>query len=432
MAPTFVDPFNSGDAVTQLLRSAVLALAFFAAATPFNPLSVDYLWAQTPDSPAAEGDAQIASLIRDLGSERFAAREAASDRLARIGLPALAALEKASRHTDREIRFRAEQVLVLVRKNDLERRLAAFMAGSTQDNDKLPAWPQFAEKYGDTENSRKVFVGMQRAEPELLSALQRDPRNAVEILGRRLAERALTAGRGNAGPITVPPGELFAYLFVAAQEDAPVSASSLYLLLQISGRPLANMQRSSPEFALSKQLLGGVIRRCDGEAMLPAIELSREFQLTEGSLPALRFLEQHDKFNGGSAVALVAPLAFLADLGDQSHVPAVEKLLDNRAIIGSASMRVEENGQAVTRRKEMQVRDAALTTLLKLTDQNPVEYYGQELPRTASRSPYQSFPAAIVGFESEEQRAAVFQKWAAYKATRPAPKETAETKQPAQ
>ena len=421
---------SQGVAVRRFARPAFFALAFFAA-TSFNRGSNDFLQAETPEPRAAAGEAQIAGLIRDLGSERFAAREAASDRLARIGLPALEALEQASRHADREIRFRAEQVLVLVRKNDLERRLAAFMAGSTENNDKLPAWPQFAEEYGDTETSRKVFVGMQRAEPELLSALQRDPRSAVELLGRRLAERALTAGRGNVGPITLSPGEMFAYLFVAAQEDAPVSASSLYLLLQISGRPLADMQRSSPEFALSKQLLGGVIRRCDGEAMLAAIELSREFRLAEGLTPAFRFLEQHDKLNAGSAVALVAPLAFIGDLGDQTHVAAVEKLLDNRTLIGSASMRVEENGQAVTRRKEMQVRDAALTTLLKLTDQNLVEYYGQELPRTASNSPYQSFPAAIVGFESEEKRAAVFQKWAAYKATRQVPKETAETKQPA-
>src|SRR5262245_38530451 len=80
--------------------------------------------------PAKPDPAQIDALVRDLGSERFAAREAASDRLARIGLPAFSALEEASRHSDREIRFRAERILTLIRKNDLERRLAAFAAGT--------------------------------------------------------------------------------------------------------------------------------------------------------------------------------------------------------------------------------------------------------------------------------------------------------------
>lgn len=54
---------------------------------------------------------RIASLIRQLGHEEFAKREAASLELDAIGAPALDALRKAATHDDPEIRRRAEQIV---------------------------------------------------------------------------------------------------------------------------------------------------------------------------------------------------------------------------------------------------------------------------------------------------------------------------------
>src|SRR5262245_45610322 len=76
--------------------------------------------AELPPAAAGASPEQIATLIQELGSDRFSTRESASDRLARIGLPAFTALEEASHHADREIRFRAERILTLIRKHDLE------------------------------------------------------------------------------------------------------------------------------------------------------------------------------------------------------------------------------------------------------------------------------------------------------------------------
>ncbi|MBL7222446.1 MAG: hypothetical protein ISS72_01205 [Candidatus Brocadiae bacterium] len=57
----------------------------------------------------------IAGLVDDLGAERYDVRERASMALRRVGLPALAALEKAAESDDPEIRVRARQILGDVR-----------------------------------------------------------------------------------------------------------------------------------------------------------------------------------------------------------------------------------------------------------------------------------------------------------------------------
>jgi WD40 repeat protein len=56
-------------------------------------------------------DAQIARLIKQLGSDDFQVREVATKRLAELGEPALPALRRASTSDDAEVRFRAAQII---------------------------------------------------------------------------------------------------------------------------------------------------------------------------------------------------------------------------------------------------------------------------------------------------------------------------------
>src|SRR5262245_46428223 len=57
---------------------------------------------------------RVARLIRQLGDDEFARREAASKELDAIGEPALDALRKATSHSDLEVRRRAQRVLAVV------------------------------------------------------------------------------------------------------------------------------------------------------------------------------------------------------------------------------------------------------------------------------------------------------------------------------
>lgn len=83
------------------------------------------------DSITAPNSDRIAALIKQLGANRFAQREAASKELADIGEQALTALQKATTSKDDvEIRWRAERIIQVIntRAADaaIQRELAAF------------------------------------------------------------------------------------------------------------------------------------------------------------------------------------------------------------------------------------------------------------------------------------------------------------------
>ena len=60
--------------------------------------------------PSSWGAAEVARLIRQLGDEDFDRREAATERLSRIGEPALPLLRLAERDPDLEVRKRATRL----------------------------------------------------------------------------------------------------------------------------------------------------------------------------------------------------------------------------------------------------------------------------------------------------------------------------------
>jgi hypothetical protein len=68
-----------------------------------------------PVAAAAPNDKKIERLVKQLGSDKFKEREAATKRLVAIGEPALGALRKALTSDDREVRNRARKPGVLMR-----------------------------------------------------------------------------------------------------------------------------------------------------------------------------------------------------------------------------------------------------------------------------------------------------------------------------
>jgi hypothetical protein len=97
----------------------------------------------------------------------------------------------------------------------------------------------------------------------------------------------------------------------------------------------------------------------------------------------------------------------VARLGDSSHLPLVEKLLDDKSVI----TRRQQNNKPI---EELQVRDAALATAVLLTKQELKTYFTgrAELP-SDPRALY--FNVQVLGFSSEADREAVFKKWSEYK-----------------
>jgi hypothetical protein len=140
------------------------------------------LAAEKAAPPAANAE-RIAELVKQLGSDEFTIRESATEALTQIGLPAFAALEAAGKNPDREIRYRSQRILGLIRQLDMQRRLEAFLAGKDEgEGYQLPGWDRFKKTYGDEPQSRTLFVEMQRADAELLRSLEEGPRSAAEMI----------------------------------------------------------------------------------------------------------------------------------------------------------------------------------------------------------------------------------------------------------
>src|SRR5262245_40820914 len=101
-------------------RLALFAVAFF-----LFPCAVRVAWGDDKHASKGLGKAdpggkEIERLVRQLGSDQFKEREAASNALGKIGKTALAALRKAAKDSDPEIRSRAAR-LILALQDDLAR-----------------------------------------------------------------------------------------------------------------------------------------------------------------------------------------------------------------------------------------------------------------------------------------------------------------------
>ena len=74
------------------------------------------------DTLSKESAAEIQALLQQLGDDSYALREAASDKILKFGLPALQLVEASAKNPDREIRYRCERVLAVLRDLDLQQR----------------------------------------------------------------------------------------------------------------------------------------------------------------------------------------------------------------------------------------------------------------------------------------------------------------------
>src|SRR5207248_1334861 len=205
---------------------------------------------------------KIASVIAELGSEEYAVRESASEELTHIGLPAFSALEAAANHPDREVRYRSQRVLGIIRRHDIERRLEAFLSGKDDSDDyPLPGWNRFSKAYGDGPEQRKLFVEMTRADAELMRAIEENPRRAAETLVVRV-HQAQQAMQFSNQPVAL--GQVAASLFVAAEADVTVptiTLSSLFRECFLPGVREALDRGSSRE--VPRKMLGAIIGRND-------------------------------------------------------------------------------------------------------------------------------------------------------------------------
>ncbi len=285
-------------ATLKLWATLVLATIWLA----MRPSAVPAAEPAKAEADRASPADVAATLIRELGDDRFSVRESATDRLSHLGVEIKPALIAALDDPDPEIRFRVKRVLSAVIEADFQRRLAAF---SEDVNDTrhctLPGWTRFKSEYGSDLVARRLFVEMQRAEPDLLQALDANAtdsaRAAAQVLEARIRgfqesmQARITLGGGGNMP---GMGSVVAMLFVASDphitlpEDVAMQLSN-YCFQPLSMQPGGN----TGEAAVVRKIVGSWVARDASANLLPQnIWLALRFNLKEGLLPACAALKQ--------------------------------------------------------------------------------------------------------------------------------------------
>lgn len=362
--------------------------------------------AKATTKPAAKTTATaMKALIAQLGSPEFAERKAASDKLEALGLAAISLLEEATAHPDREVRFRAERILGSIKEIDLQRRLEAFLSGKEDAGEyALPAWGRFKKLFGDDHTSRELFVEMQRADAELLAALEKNAVTALDELAIRVQQQE-QALRQQPGKLSL--GQVATMLFVAGADEAPLPTQTAASVLGFAHQQSLRDAVLNDKFEkIPRKLLASVILRSDDWAAYNAMMIAYQHNMKEGLVPAVKILSmQANRQPHMTQYALMT----LAKLGDKSHLPMVEKLLDDKTVLQT----IQQNKI----RYEVQVRDAALAAGVLLTKQELGDYFSN--PPVKAGDPQQAFlNIRTLAFSSDDERDAAHKKWAEYKAAK--------------
>ncbi|MCH5378138.1 MAG: hypothetical protein JJ992_29635, partial [Planctomycetes bacterium] len=301
--------------------------------------------AETPPRDTHDDKSQIIALVQMLGDEQFAARERATTQLIEIGLPAKAALEQGRSHPDREIRYRCNRILTIIEEVDFQRRLAAFAAGR-DDEHGLPGWDRFRETFGGGAEARALFVEMQKAEPDVMRAVEAGPQGVGKAIETR-CNVVQQMQRVTRQPVSL--GTVTAMLFAVSDQKVDLNFEAASALGSFCYQTeLQNAMMDSDRRAILRRLLGDWIKRGDGWTAYQSLSLAMRFDLKEGLVPARKVLENP----GNQPYIRQNGILAIAKLGDKSHLPLLERLLDDES--RCASQRIKD------KTFETQIRDVAL------------------------------------------------------------------------
>ncbi|MCA9216314.1 MAG: hypothetical protein KDB27_24770 [Planctomycetales bacterium] len=349
---------------------------------------------ETLNGPSNYSDTELQKLIEQLGASRYQEREDATSRLVSIGIPAKGHVQAALEHADLEIRSRCEGIFDEIVLREREHMMIEFLSG-TISAENLPGWSTFVSIAGDPEQAKPLFARMLESEWEFIEdVVDVNDENTVAVASenasRYLANRVNMIQLSLRSPSSrLTEGTLCALLFAASFPDVDLSMSnSLFPICSHGERYLIGENREVFSALLSRVVLkpqsdytlATRLHFCARYGLAEGVQLARE---VVSNVATRSFIRQQ-------GILLIARFGNLAD--DQQ---TLDKLLaDSTAAIGSSSV---------------QIRDVALAALIHLNGENPIDYGFKSTVRSSDAV----FVVNTLGFDSEQDRVAAFEKWVA-------------------
>jgi hypothetical protein len=352
------------------------------------------------DVPSAATPNDVKSLIARLGDPSFAAREAATTRLAEMDVSVRPALQAATKSRDAEVRSRARRILATVNERYLQQRLAAF-AADVEDKQRLdlPGWSRFQAIVGTDRKARELFVEMHRAEPRILETTESKLESINELLADRLGEMFQAAQFG--GSANLSSASAAALLFVASDAHVSLSADVANFVSALAYQPaFYSALNGTRALELKKLLEAWVLRETDDPTVLAQnVSLALNQNLAAGRKLAIDVLKKDDL--PGHAVQQA--MSLLARSGQKLDAVQLERFLKDETVLAHF------NSNSATH-DVLKICDYAMAMMIQLTGNNPRDF------RDGPLRWGQGWNADLqtLAFRTEEDRQAALKKWHAW------------------
>lgn len=344
---------------------------------------------------ATDADANVQQLIEQLGSPSFIQRQLATEALSSLGTVVLEPLRRASTSPDAEVRVRAREIIRVVRHDDRERVINAFIAGVDVGNsEQLPGWSAYREIVQEGEGARALYVMMLEEEWVFLDAVfEGEPANVPSLLERRLFALDRQTHRSK---LTV--GSVSALMLAAVRDGVqlPMHINMMSLWHRAPGFDAAIRSGESREPL--RRLMGRLIAQPSASPYLhQSFHFALNYDLKEGLEPARRVITERV----GIPYVRQYAIMVLAKLGDEHDLDLVQTMLDDEGVV-TAHSRI--NRVRVT----TQVRDVALAVLIHRSG-GDFKAFGLDHVKP---SPIMLIQPTSVGFATDQERQQALDKWA--------------------
>lgn len=356
--------------------------------------------------------ARARDLVNKLSSESFEEREDAQEELGKMGRLAMPALlEGLNSNPSPEVRFRCQALIPKAAQEDLQARLATFLAdteGKYQHD--LTGWNEFKKIAGASSTSRSIFADLLKDNTNrgLVLAVAGPSNELGSLVGARKQELyqmrfPRTANTPRKDPTV---SDVIALMFAESHVEAKfiprvVNNTTIYTVAGLNAAVSDGTEKGN----VYKSILGRWIEtRDDAISMYTAMNQATTLGLTKQAGNVAAKLIQA---KGGAATYRMYAAFAIAKNGAVEHLAALESAFndDGALVVGNRVV----NG--VVERTSVQVKDMALAAALLLTKQKPEDFgFTQQ---------YKNNPGMEFTYSNwritDEKRKEAFDKWKAWR-----------------
>ncbi len=337
---------------------------------------------QKPSDPA-----RIAAIVTRLGAPTFRERIQAEADCLQTGPSVLPALLQALKHSDPEVRRRAQLLIERIEVDEIEESILEFLAPGSRST--LPGWSIVTDLVDETPELRSTYADLLRGNVPFVRALKR-PELLSPELQRQIQNFSTTSGVTNVNKAVIL---LLLLIHPEAHYTTELEEGAFRALMHQGAFRGVNETSNG-------QLLQALVTRWvitpRQEQSMNRFSVASQLQLPESVIPAIELVKQKT-----NSMRLNEPLVAIARFGGAAEMAVVETLLDDKTELSS------QHGPNDETKESSQLRDQALVTLIEMTKQSPTTYGIKEIPR----DPSGNIRTVTIPFESEQLREAAFEKW---------------------